>query len=265
MIRDGEGRVIDVKKTIEIPTENSLSAPVDLLSGNGTIWVTEHGPSTITKFGPASEFTRFATSQNRFGVASLPFWLRESSSGQGFWFNEHEGGNIGFFDRRTLTLTEYKVPCNLEQVCFMLNLATDPHDANKTWFSEWDADKIGVVDKTLQVPFDIKTDLDRIVLGSDISRQEIGIEILGKDVGLGTNYTTVSLNASSSMEPAAGLVNVSASFPEGHTVNLTRASKQDFKLLLEDHSAPPRNYTLGISATNGMATKTRFLELVVKP
>jgi streptogramin lyase len=266
VIRDDSGVVTDVKKILEVPTKTQLSEPTDLLfSSNGTLWITEHGPSTITKFGlDSQEFTRFATSQNRYGVASLPFWLRESLDGQGFWFNEHEGERVGFFDVPNMTLTEFEVPSSSPDVFFMLNFATDPHDASKAWFSEWNADKIGVVDRSISVPFDIRTDLDKVVLGSSNLRQEIGVEISGNGIPASTNYTTVYLNASSSMEPAAGFVNMSATFPEGDAINLSDTSKQNFKLLLEDHFAPPGNYTLGISATNGIVAKTIFLDLVVK-
>ncbi len=266
VIHDDSGVVIDVKKVLEVPAKTLLSTPTDLLfSSNETLWITEHGPSTITKFGlDSQEFTRFATSQNRYGVASLPFWLKESLDGQGFWFNEHEGERVGFFDVYNMALTEFEVPSSSPDVFFMLNFATDPHDASKAWFSEWNADKIGVVDRNISVPFDIRTDLDKVVLGSSNLRQEIGVEISGNRIPAGANYTTVYLNASRSMEPAAGFVNMSATFPEGNAINLTSAEKQHFKLLLEDNSAPSGNYTLGISATNGIVTKTIFLDLIVK-
>ncbi|MGI0072491.1 MAG: hypothetical protein ACREA3_01600 [Nitrosotalea sp.] len=268
VMRDANGLVVDVKKTLEIPTKIQLSIPTDLLfSSNRTLWITEHGPSTITKLGLNSQgFTRFATSQNRYDVASLPFWLRESSDRQGFWFNEHEGGNVAFFNVSSTTLTEFDVPTNsTEEVAFMLNLATDPHDPYKAWFSEWNSNRIGVVNRNLAIPFDINSNLDKVVLGNGSLRQEIDITISGNGKPIGSNYTTINLKASSSMEPAAGFVNMSAKFMDGNILDLTGASKQHFKLLLEDHSAPPGNYTVGISATNGMMTKTIFLDLIVRP
>jgi len=268
VLRNIGGLIVDIKKTLEMPIQKKIqfAIPTDLLfSDNGTLWVTEHGTSTITKFEMASQLlTRFATSQNMYHVASLPFWLRASSDGQGFWFNEHEGGNVAFFDISSTTLTEFELPTHSpDNVVFMLNLVTDPHDPCKAWFSEWNVDKIGVVNLCLSVPFEIHSNLDKVVLGSG-SSQEIDIEVSVNPIPVGSNYTPVTLNASSSMEPAAGFVNMSAKFTGGSTLNLTKTSKQNFKLLLEDYSAPPGNYTLGISATDGVVIKTIFLDLVVK-
>lgn len=271
VLRNSDGLITGIKKALEIPpTENKdqFSIPTDLLfSSNDTLWVTEHGTSTVTKYKINSgEFTRFATSQNRYGVASLPFWLRKSLDDQGIWFDEHEGGNVAFFNIKNETLTEFKLPGNSKDVIYMLNLATDPHNPCKAWFSEWNADKIGMVNRCLLVPFEIRSDLHNVVLSSE-SHQKIDVGVLARPgVPIGSNYTTVILNASSSMEPAAGFVNMSATFENGNTFDLTQVGKQQhFKLLLDDHSAPPGNYTLGISASDGIVTRTIFLGLIVNP
>ncbi|MGI0061435.1 MAG: virginiamycin B lyase family protein, partial [Nitrosotalea sp.] len=155
-IRNYDGEITGIKKTVEIPITNEpfFSFPTDILfTDNNTSWITEHGPSTITQYTMSThDVTRIPTAQNKYHVSSLPFWMRESHDGNGIWFNEHEGGSIAFLDTHNMTLTEFELPTNSPVI--MLNLALDPQNSHKAWFSEWDLDKIGVVEIGVPVPFE---------------------------------------------------------------------------------------------------------------
>src|SRR5438309_5865919 len=66
-VRTNDGLVVNIKKTLEIPESNQTQfySPTDVLvSGNMTVLVTEHGPSTMTRYDIISgKLTRFPTSQ----------------------------------------------------------------------------------------------------------------------------------------------------------------------------------------------------------
>ncbi len=258
------GVVTNIEKILEIPTDEkiSLGSPTDLFVLHDTIWLTEHGTSFITQYQIDSKnLTRFPTSQNVYHVTTLPFWIREVNNGKGMWVNEHEGNKIAFFDMANKTLTEYEIPSRPADgyLVYPLNIAADPFDGNKLWFSEWNTDKFGMVNGEIPIPFDIRSEANKIILSDNQSKQQtINIEISKNNLVNKNNI--VFLNASSSMKPNAGLGNVDLTFSD-NVIDLTK--KHQVQLLLRNNSAQPGNYTLGISAFDGTVTKTIFLDLEI--
>jgi len=260
----GNGLVKNIEKILEIPSDNtiSLGSPTDLFVSNQTVWLTEHGTSFLTKYQINSEnLIRFPTSQNAYQVTTLPFWIREADNGKGIWFNEHEGNKIAFFNTIDRTLTEYEIPSRPTDgyLVYPLNIAVGQLDATKLWFSEWNTDKFGMVDAQIPIPFEIHSDNDKIVLGNDSKQQSVIIGISKNSLAPYDN-NVVFLNASSSMEPNAGLGNIDVKFSV-NSVDLSKTNQ--VQLLLRNNSAPPGNYTLGISASDGKVTKTVFLDLEI--
>lgn len=275
---NGNGMITDVVKMSEIPAKDHVrfTSPTDLLvSKNGTIWLTEHGASFITEYrSELQSVKRFPTSQNAYHVTTLPFWIREGSGGKVLWFNEHTGSRIAFLNITEKTMIEYEIPSRPSDgyVVYPLNIAVDAADGKKLWFSEWNTDKIALLDSSIPVQFDLRSDVDKVILSSNngIAQQStaiINLEIsknIYKSPWPANNHNIVFLNASSSMDPAAGLVNMTANFSTD-TVDLTKVKEtEQVQLLLRNYSASPGNYTLGISATDGTVIKSIFLDLVVE-
>ncbi len=261
-ILSDEGRVTNVSGISEFPSNNktSLSSPTDLFVLGNSIWLTEHGTSFITKYQiDTNNITRYPTSQNVYHVTTLPFWMRVVNDGKGVWINEHEGNKIAYFDIANKTLTEYEVPSRPPDsyLVYPLNISVDPNDNSKLWFSEWNTDKIGVVDRKIPIPFDIHSNITKAVLSDDASKQvTINLEITKNH----SYNNQIFLNASSSMDPAAGFFRVDASFT--NSIDMTKDDQQ-VQLELRNYSAPPGNYTLGVSASDGTVTRTIFFDLVV--
>lgn len=261
-IVSNDGVVSNIEKILEIPTDQkiSLGSPTDLFVVNDTVWLTEHGTSFITEYQMDSKkLTRFPTSQNVYHVTTLPFWMREVNDGKGLWINEHEGNKIAFFDTVNKTLTEYEIPSRPADgyLVYPLNIASDPSDGNKLWFSEWNTDKFGLVNSTIPISFNIHSETNKIVLSNNTSKQQVDIEISRNN--LATN-NLVYLNASSSIQSNAGLGNLDVKFSDD-AINL--AKMHQVQILLQNNSVPPGNYTLGISASDGMVTKTIFFDLEI--
>ncbi|HKU32655.1 MAG TPA: hypothetical protein VJR22_02255, partial [Candidatus Nitrosotalea sp.] len=138
------------------------------------------------------------------------------------------------------------------------NIATSPVDNMILWFAEWNTDKLGRIDGHVQVPFSISADRDQVTLNPDASKAVVvNLKINGTSP---YNKNLVILNASSSMVPSAGFGNVDASISPD---TLDLSSNHQAQLMLRDYSAPPGNYTLGVSASDGIVTKTIFLNLTV--
>ena len=262
-INQENNSVSGITKVKEIPVDNKteLSSPTDLVVNDDSIWLTEHGTSFLTQYKLGNnEIVRYPTSQNAYHATTLPFWIRAITDGKDLWFNEHEGNKLAFFDTVNKTMIEYDIPSRPKDgfLTYPLNLATDPTDNMILWFSEWNTDKLGRIDGHVQVPFSISADTNRVVLNSDASKAvTVNLTINGQSP---YSANRVYLNDSSSMAPAAGFGNVDASITP-NTLDLT--SNHNAQLVLRNYSAPPGNYTLGISVSNGAVTKTIFLDLVI--
>ncbi|MGQ0637767.1 MAG: Vgb family protein [Nitrososphaerota archaeon] len=270
VVKDSNGFVKDVVRISEIPSSEAISiyTPTDLIIQNDNlIWFTEHGTSTITRYHTESQkITRFPTSANPYQTTTLPFWMRESISGDGLWFNEHTGNRIAFLNTKEMTLLEYEIPTRPSDgyVVYPLGITIDPSNSNKLWFSEWNTDKIAVVDLNIPVSFDIHSNVDKVVLSGVNDTTNIDVELIRNDSSIVSNNSNniVSLKASSSMMPNGGFANVTASFSRD-TINLGEIKETEVGLSLQNDSATSGNYTLVISATDGIVTKSIFLDLEI--
>lgn len=257
------GLVTGITKVKEIPVNNQtqLSSPTDLIVNNDSIWLTEHGTSFLTQYELGTDqIVRYPTSQNIYHATTLPFWIRGINSGKDLWFNEHEGNKVAYFDTVNKTMVEYEIPSRPTDgyLTYPLNLSVDPRDNKILWFSEWNTGKIAKIDGRVQIPFTISTDTGKVVLSTDASK-EVAVNInIGGQSPYSSNH--VFLNASSSLDIAAGFGNLDASLSPA---TLDLSSSHRAQLLLRNYSATPGNYTLGLSVSDGMATKTIFLDLIV--
>ncbi len=258
-----DGFVTGIHKVKEIPVDNQtqLSSPTDLFVGSDAIWLTEHGTSFLTEYDlEKNTIARYPTSQNAYHATTLPFWIRPINDGKDLWFNEHEGNKLALFDTVNKTMIEYDILSRPKDgyITYPLNIATDPTDNRILWFAEWNTDKLGRIDGHVQVPFSISADTSQVVLSPDASKAvAVNLKIDGTSP---YSSNRVFLNASSSMVPAAGFGNLDVSLVPD---TLDLSSSHQAQLLLRNYSAPPGNYTLGISVSNGIVTKTIFLDLII--
>ena len=258
-----EELVKNITKTFEIPTsaQTLFSAPTDLIVSDNAVWFTEHGTSFLTTYKLGSgDVVRYPTSQNIYHVTTLPFWIRNTSDGKGLWFNEHEGNKLAYFDIYNRTLLEYNIPSLPKDgfLTYPLNIALDPFDDKKLWFSEWNTDKIGLVNGKTAIHFGISANADKIMLRNNTSQENIvNLEVSGQSP---YSSNEVFLNASSSITPTAGFGNMTVKF-SSNVIDLSLTHRA--QLFLQNHGVPAGNYTLGISASDGFVTKTIFLDLVI--
>jgi streptogramin lyase len=310
---DANGRVVNVTKVLEIPSSSSNSSssfpfnqrkqvfttPTDLVvfaddDKNSTkpssIWVTEHGPSLVTEYlFESNTVVRFPTSSSPRHYSTLPYWMSEPANHKGFWFNEHEGNRISFFNTTAMTMSEYEVPTRDPHDSYLANaltLSTDPNDNNRVWFTEFDHDKIGVLDISTRIPFDINSSAGKITVPSSsisipnnkaqkLELATIKVQIVSTKSGGkndNNNHFLVFLNASSSMNPFGKFVNMTAKFFPTSVINMTKirdygnVTARSVKLILQrdNNTIPIGNYTFGISASDTKVTKSIFSDLLVR-
>ncbi|MHB8603393.1 MAG: Vgb family protein [Nitrosotalea sp.] len=259
-INQENNSVKDISMIQSIPKDNVtlFSSPTDLLVDNNTLWLTEHGTSFLTSYDLGSgKITRYPTSQNSFHTTTLPFWIRGAQDPKVLWFNEHQGNKIGRFDLSNKTLTEYSIPSLPKDgyLTYPLNLSQNPHDEKILWFSEWNTDKVAMINGHVTIPFEINLNATKITLDHG-KTGVVALEIKGDEHISGPLY----LNASSSITPTAEIGNLTVKFSS----NVTDASHDDtVKLFINGDGVVSGNYTVGISASDGLVTTTKFLDLFI--
>src|SRR6266487_4048226 len=304
-IVDTNGKVVNVTKVLEIPSSSPsfssqqkqlFTTPTDLVVfANNTrpssIWLAEHGTSFITEYRLDSHIIiKFPTSSSPRHYITLPYWIAEPADHKGFWFNEHEGNRIAFFNTTAMALLEYEVPTRDPlngYIANALTLSADPNDKNKVWFTEFNHDKIGVLDRSPPVPFDINSSASKITILSSPPNNAaqknassvaatLNVQVTNKkslssssffnNTNAKHNRTVIFLNASSSMNPLGKFVNMTAKFYPTSFVDLNKYRSGSNIILQRNDSTPIThgNYTLGISATDGTVTKSIFRYLFVK-
>lgn len=256
------GHITNIVKTLELPLPNNIafSYPTDIFVSGNSIWFTEHETSFITKYDVKTRtITRFPTSQSEYGVSTLPFWMRVINNGTMIWFNEHEGNKIGLLDTSARTLTEYEIPSRPSDgyVVYPLNIAIDPHNGNHLWFTELNTDKFGLIDANMPVQISIQANTSKVILKNS-STSDIDIT-LSKNKSVGA--VRWFLNASSSLDQAGGLFKIGSRFSKEY-VDMND-DNEHVQLHLANLDTPSGNFTLGISASNGIVTKTTFLDLII--
>jgi streptogramin lyase len=296
VITDANGMVVNVVKKLEIPSFASSSnnqilfdSPYDLVVLGNNLWVTEHDANFITAYNMGSKsVTKFADSSNPHQYVTLPFWLREGAGG-GLWFNEHYGNRMALFNTSGLTLTEYEVPTrdpNLGYISNALNFAVDPANNRNVWFSEYNHDKIGLLNTSVSIPFNIQSSVNKVVLSKvtahkgeqskNAATTVVNFEIsknldnnkssvVSPVSSNNNNHEIVFFKTSSSMTHF-GILNSTANFSVNY-IDLTKIKNRTAQVQLfmqNDYKVPSGNYTLGISATDGRVTKSIFPELIVK-
>ncbi|MGB6673347.1 MAG: hypothetical protein WBE34_13015, partial [Candidatus Nitrosopolaris sp.] len=273
-IVDADGKVVNVSKVLEIPSLSPSSSsrqkqlfttPTDLVVfANSTrpssIWLAEHGTNFITEYLlDTHNVIRFPTSSSPRHYTTLPYWISEPADHKGFWFNEHEGNRIAFFNTTAMALLEYEVPTRDPlngYIANALTLSADPNDKNKVWFTEFNHDKIGVLDRSPPIRFDFNSSASKITILSSPNNTAqknaspvaatLNVQVTTKksfnsssfinNTDTNNNHTLIFLNTSSSMDPLGKFVNMTAKFYPTSTIylNKDRNGKAQSNIILQE-------------------------------
>lgn len=129
----------------------SLVAPNSISYYNGTIWVTQHGPSFIVSYNTKTkEWKSYPTSLNTITYSSLPYFII-ANDGM-VYFNEHYANKIAVLNKETDQLTEYSETRQpIHNVQNLSNVLTIAYSENRLWFTSVTSNFIGYLN-TLERP-----------------------------------------------------------------------------------------------------------------
>jgi len=162
-----------------------MTTPNGLTVDNeGKIWSFDTSSSFFFQFDPVDEnFTRYVTSDptkssygNSTGLIkstpiSRPYWSALDDNGR-IIFVEQTANRISVFDPHFDSIVEYMVPsknpnwadCEMMDDCGIAQIFGHTVDGNKVWFTEWVENNIGVLDTSIQLPFEIQTSVQKLSL-----------------------------------------------------------------------------------------------------
>lgn len=254
----------------------TLNSPVGIvLDENGNPWISDHGTSIFFMLNPSNgKITEFTTSPFSKRIApempsnvrayTLPYWIRIDSNNS-FWFNEHIGNKIGKFDPKSGTLIEYWIPTQnplwgmcqppTKSACGIANaLQFSIGKNNQLWFSEWTENKLGMLNTTNPVPFEVNVAQDKITVKKGETK-EIPITIsANKDV----NVRTI---ASSTITATGGFGNATTSFSQDSFSMTAGEDKTVSFLITPSEDIQPGEYTMMLGVEDDQVSYLKSLSL----
>ena len=263
------GLILNVTKDFELAHSDDtiFYYPSDLVVLDNKIWFTEHLTNYFLEYDVDTEkLIRYPTSINPRHYGTLPFWMVEDPEQKGFWFTEHFGNRMAFFDVQNKTLTEYEIPSRdpaWNYISNAIGMAIDPNNPDHLWFSEFYLDKIGMVDRSIPVPFDISFSSDNIIVNKNDITVVVDFTVRINHDGTPIRNNEIFLKKSSSIVATAGFGNVTAKIEPDHFVVSGLESFEGKLILDEIQNMESGNYTIAISATDGTVTKTDYALLNV--
>lgn len=236
----------------------SLSGPDSISLGDGGLWLAQHGDSSLAFETLKSEgLTAYPTSSVSYIGTTLPYFVE--TNGSLVWFNEHFGNRMAVIDSSDMSLTEYSLSdpaaVNMSQLDNALTFAVGRGDA---WFTESTSDAIGFVDASYRPSFSISSNES-----SGVSAHKGGSSNVRVDLR-GNSSIPLSIQLSVSTLPTSAGANVTLRADRSGVDSLS--GNQTINVSVDVGStATPGRYTLLITATDGLVSRSVYVELSVLP
>jgi streptogramin lyase len=236
----------------------TLSDPDSISLGDGGIWLAQHGDSSVAFENLGSgNWTVYPTSSVGYVGTTLPYFVE--TNGSLVWFNEHFGNRMAVIDSSDKTLTEYSLSdppaVNMSQIDNALTFALG---GGRAWFAESTSDAVGYVDASYRPSFSLSANES-----SGLSVHRGGSSNVHVDLR-GNSSSPISIQLSDSASPTLASTNITLQADRGEVESLS--GNQSLNVGVEVGSgATPGRYTLMITATDGLISRSVYVNLYVLP
>ena len=208
-----------------------------------TLFVSDHGSSRIIGIPIYNQnilteeiknYTSYWTSPSNNLPNTFPSEIVTDKKGN-IYFAKHGGNRIAKFSPDTKTMTEYEIPTGPLATTVFVASSTDN---TKIWFTEWASNKIGFLNLTKQIPYEIllnnETVNDKPLIFKNNTSFKINVSLIRNNFSI-SNQGNLSLN---NIELSVAGVNDNG--PKGITysfdpqrINLTENNKENPLLKLD--------------------------------
>jgi len=219
------------------------------------------------------DYTSYWTSRpnSNFFPNTLPSQIVSDKKGNNIYFTEHLGNKIAKFSTDTKTMTEYDIPTGPLAGTVFLSIS---YDNKRVWFTEWESNKIGYLDITKEIPYQIKLISGNQKGGSPIIfKQDTSAKtmvILTREDNFTLNSENLTLNNIS-----LSIVGMSDSGPKGITysfnpqiIDLSESNEENSLLNLhaiKDGKLQFGNHTLMIRASSNIDENNNLTLSILQP
>lgn len=232
---------------ITLPKPDTFSPfGVAFVADNGAqnIFVSDHSSSRVISSDVNSNlqsYVSYWTSPSKIYPTTLPTQIVSDKLGN-IYFSQHGGNRISKIDRDGV-MTEYDIPTGPLSTAVFIAVS---EDGKKIWFTEWASNKVGSLDTTIPVPFNIQ------VKDNQMTLDRSGPKTLDVVLKADSNSTSVSLD-----QVGLAVIGMSESGLKGITysaqpqwINMQENQMADSQISLKaGDDARPGHYTLLVRAT----------------
>jgi len=233
-----------------------LQAPNSVAVGGGTVWVSQHGPSSLAALDLRSgTWTVLPTTSQQSNITTLPYFVAYGTDR--VWFNEHYGNRIGFIDPTKQFMTEYSESnppiTNASEIGNDLTIAPAPLGL---WFTSTTGNYIGFANASYAPSFSVS------MVGGDSASVSSGGQV-GLNLTVGGSWKSALSVVLSDTET---YTDIPASITMTPSERLVPAASGLVQLQVEvsvGASLKPGEYTLAVTLSDGLVLQTAFFYLDV--
>ena len=243
----------------ELTPSVPLSYPVGIaVDGKGSVWVSEHGGSSIAEYIPSdSMWRKYPTSQASASPGTGPATLAIDSLGR-LWFAEHYANRIGRLDPAAGIMEEFDIP-----VAGAYSLLNSLDQTGNFWFAEAYGNSIGMIPKDATSSITIRpVSIPTLVVtsGQSITSQFLVVNDLPTLVTLNLNVTSFFTTNYYTTRSEVSLSTYSLTLGPGQNKTIIATVTPDFNLF-------SGTYTAGLVASYGSvsAVASFFLQVSASP
>jgi virginiamycin B lyase len=236
-----------------------LSYPVGIVvDGEGSVWISEHGGSSIAEYMPSdSTWRKYPTSQAAASPGTGPATLAIDSLGR-LWFAEHFANRIGRLDPAAGIMEEFEIP-----VAGAYSLLNSLDQSGNFWFAEAYGNSIGMIPKNSTSSIAIRpVSIPALVVtsGQTITSQFLVVNDLPTQVTLNLNVTSFFTTNYYTTRSEVSLSTYSLTLGPGQNKTITATITPDFNL-------SSGTYTAGLVASYGNVSSigSFFLQVSASP
>ncbi|MDA4115642.1 MAG: hypothetical protein OK442_03700 [Thaumarchaeota archaeon] len=236
----------------------SLSDPDSISLGDGGVWLAQHGDSSLAfEDLKSGNWTFYPTSSVGYIGTTLPYFVE--TNGSLVWFNEHFGNRMAVIDSSEKTLTEYSLSdpaaANMSQIDNVLTFALG---GEKAWFTESTSDAIGFVNASYRPSFSISANESPVLSVQRGGSGNVQVDLQGN------SSSPISIQLPDSTSPTLAGTDITLHTDKSELASL--AGNQTIDVGVDVGSgATPGRYTLLITATDGLISRSVYLELSILP
>ncbi len=239
-------------------SNQTLYSPDSLSLGDGGIWLAQHGDSSLAFYElQTGRWTVYPTSSVGYIGTTLPYFVK--TNGSLIWFNEHYANRIAVMDFQSKTLTEYSVSdppaTSMPQTNNPLTFALS---GGRVWFTELTGNKVAFVDGSYRPSFSLSVNGT-----SSISLRRGANATLGVDlIGASSSPLSLVLSGQGVAHSSSGNVTMHADMQSVESLNGTLTVAVNIGV---SPGAAAGKYTLLVTATDGLISRSAYVELSVLP